>query len=214
MGSMFSKKSEESEWTRFSRALGGPASAPAGEETAAPESEPETMAQVPSTPVTAPDVYQPPAAPPPASAPTIQQEEPPAPEQVATYAPPPAPTAPVSAQMARIPDLERGETVVGDGASIEGAVRSERSIRVRGAVQGEIESKQRVIVEESAQVQARITAEHVTVLGEVNGAIECTGRLEIASSGRVTGEVSAGTLVIQEGAFFEGHLKMTGPQGQ
>jgi cytoskeletal protein CcmA (bactofilin family) len=79
-------------------------------------------------------------------------------------------------------------------------------------VQGEIESKQRVIVEESAQVQARITAEHVTVLGDVNGAIECSGRLEIASSGRVSGEVSAGTLVIQEGAFFEGHLKMIAPQ--
>jgi cytoskeletal protein CcmA (bactofilin family) len=211
---MFSKKSEESEWTRFSRALGGPA--PAAEETAAPElaSEPETIAQVPSSAVSAPEVYQPPAATPPPPTPTIQQEAPPDPEPAPTYEPPPAPTAPVSAQMARIPDLERGETVVGDGASIEGAIRSERSIRVRGAVQGEIESKQRVIVEESAQVQARITAEHVTVLGEVNGAIECAGRLEIASGGRVTGEVSAGTLVIQEGAFFEGHLKMTGPQGQ
>jgi cytoskeletal protein CcmA (bactofilin family) len=115
--------------------------------------------------------------------------------------------------MSRMPDLERGETVVGEGASIEGAIRSERSIRIRGSVQGEIESKQRVIIEESAQVQARITAEHVTVLGEVNGSIECTGRLEVASSGRVAGEVSAGTLVIQEGAFFEGQLKMTGPQG-
>ena len=40
----------------------------------------------------------------------------------------------------------------------------------------------------------------------MNGSIECTGRVEIASSGRVTGEVTAGTLVIQEGAFFEGHL--------
>ena len=57
-------------------------------------------------------------------------------------------------------------------------------------------------------MQARIAAEHVTVLGEVNGAIECSGRVEIAASGRVNGEVTAGTLVIQEGAFFEGHLKM------
>jgi cytoskeletal protein CcmA (bactofilin family) len=80
---------------------------------------------------------------------------------------------------------------------------------VRGAVQGEIESKERVVVEESARVAARISAEHVTVLGEVNGSIECSGRLEIASSARVTGEVSASTLVIQEGAFFEGNLRMS-----
>lgn len=205
MGSMFGKKSEESEWTRFSRALGGAPTAPSPESAPPePQSEPETMVQVAPT---APEVYQPPVAPPPPPAPTIQQAPPPAPEPVVpAYTPPPAP---VSAQLSRMPDMERGETVIGEGASIEGAIRSERSIRIRGNVQGEIESKQRVTVEESAQVQARISAEHVTVLGEVNGAIECTGRLEIAASGKVTGEVSSGTLVIQEGAFFEGHLKMT-----
>ena len=65
-----------------------------------------------------------------------------------------------------------------------------------------------MIVDESAKVQARITAEQVMVLGEVNGSIVCSGRVEIASTARVTGEVTAGTLVIQEGAFFEGSLKM------
>jgi cytoskeletal protein CcmA (bactofilin family) len=100
------------------------------------------------------------------------------------------------------------ETVLAAGANVEGMLRSDHSIRVAGSVQGEIESKQNVVVEEGARVQARIVAEQVTVLGEVNGSIECTGRVEIAASGRVTGEVSAGTLAIREGAFFEGHLKM------
>jgi cytoskeletal protein CcmA (bactofilin family) len=47
----------------------------------------------------------------------------------------------------------------------------------------------------------------------LNGAITCSGRVEIASSARVTGEVSAGTLVIQEGAYFEGNLKMANARG-
>jgi cytoskeletal protein CcmA (bactofilin family) len=111
--------------------------------------------------------------------------------------------------LSRPSSLSHDESVIGEGASIEGTVRSDRSIRVVGSVQGEIESQQRVVVEEAARVQARITAEHVTVLGEVNGSIECSGRVEIASSARVIGEVTAGTLVIQEGAFFEGALKMT-----
>ncbi|MCC7370126.1 MAG: polymer-forming cytoskeletal protein [Chloroflexi bacterium] len=205
MGSMFGKKSEESEWTRFSRALGGAPAAPDAAPADGP-AEPETMVQIPPT---APEVYQPPVAQAP-PAPTIQQAPSPDPEPAApAYTPPPAP---INAPLSRMPDLERGETVIGEGASVEGAVRSDRSIRIRGNVQGEVESKQRVTVEESAQVQARISGEHVTVLGEVNGAIDCTGRLEIASSGKVTGEVTAGTLVIQEGAFFEGQLKMTGPQ--
>jgi cytoskeletal protein CcmA (bactofilin family) len=198
------KKSEESEWTRFSRALGGqPAATPDDE--AAGVDEPEeavTLAQAPSVDE---DVYLPPPPPPPVREPEPVESEPPA------YTPPPPPVAvqPASTASIQSPQLDREETVIGEGASIEGTVRSDQSIRIHGAVQGEIESKQRVVVEASSHVAARITAEQVMVLGEVNGSIECSGRLEIASSARVTGEVSASTLVIQEGAFFEGNLRMS-----
>jgi cytoskeletal protein CcmA (bactofilin family) len=196
------KKTEESEWTRFSRALGGAQpTTPQRDETA-----PADEVELPPTLNQLPEATTEPLAPPP---PVMPEPEP---EPTASAAPPPTAhsTAPsVSASMSRLPDLERGETIIGDGASIEGTLRSERSIRVRGAVQGEIESGQRVVVEETATVKARVVAGQVTILGEVNGSIECTGRVEIAASGRVAGEVTAGTLVIQEGAYFEGHLKMS-----
>ena len=199
-------KSEESEWTRFSRALGGTQSPPAVDDEPAPAApapapEPVTIAQAPE-----PEVYVPPAFPAREPEPTMPDLPPYNPGTVAApaYSPPP-----VSAPQIGRASATTNETVVGEGASFEGTVRSERSIRILGAVQGEIESKDRVVVEESARVEARITAQHVTVLGEVNGSIECAGRLEIASSARVTGEVSASTLVIQEGAFFEGNLKMS-----
>jgi cytoskeletal protein CcmA (bactofilin family) len=200
------KKTEESEWTRFSRALGGTQPAPTQDEELArtdEAEEPATLVQA-TPPPTEPEVYM--AAPPPPPAPA-EREAP-----LPTYTPPPAP-APVTAPTIQMPasrglGADSGETVIGEGATIDGTVRSERSIRVIGAIQGEIESQQRVVVDEQARVQARITAAQVTVLGEVNGSINCTGRVEIASTARVTGEVSAGTLVIQEGAFFEGSLKM------
>lgn len=190
------KKTEESEWTRFSRALGGAQPAPPQPEETAPVDVPEEPVTISQSPELDAEPYAPPA-----EQPETIVDEP----RQATHAPAPAATA----LAARTPGLDGEETVIGDGASIDGTVRSERSIRVRGAVQGEIESRQQVVIEEEARVQARITAEQVTVLGEVNGAIECAGRVEIASSGRVIGEVTAGTLVIQEGAFFEGHLKMS-----
>jgi len=205
------KKTEESEWTRFSRALGGTSSPPAteDEQTAADQiEEPPTLAQM-SAAETA--VYTPPPAPP--ASPEQTYTPPPASAsydlpETAAPAPAPAPQ-PLSVNLSRPSSLSHDESVIGEGANVEGTVRSERSIRIVGSVQGEIESRQRVVVEETARVQARITAEHVTVLGEVNGSIDCTGRVEIASGARVIGEVTAGTLVIQEGAFFEGALKMT-----
>lgn len=198
-------KSEESEWSRFSRALGGtppPAPAPAPSETDARDEyeEPETIAQMPPAPSDPPETE------------TFTPPPPPSEPEPVSASPPQASvdTSPLSAEIGRQQGLSTDETVIGEGAAIDGTVRSERTIRVRGSVQGEVESQQRVIVEEGARVQARITGESVTVLGEVSGAIVCTGRVEIASTARVNGEVSAATLVIQEGAIVEGNLKMAG----
>lgn len=195
------KKSEESEWTRFSRALGGQPAAPPADEAAGAD-EPEEAVTLAQMPPVEPEPYLPP---PPVREPDSNEAE----AAADTLPPTVAAVQPVSASPTRAPELEQDETVIGEGASIEGTVRSEQSIRVRGTVQGDIECKQRVVVEASAHVAARITADQVMVLGEVNGSIECAGRLEIASSARVTGEVSATTLVIQEGAFFEGNLRMS-----
>ena len=100
------------------------------------------------------------------------------------------------------------ETFIGEKTFFDGTFRSEESIRIRGTVQGEVESKQAIYIEEQAKVTAKVTGSSVTVAGQVNGQIQCSGRVEIKPSGRVTGEITAGTLIMQEGAFFEGHLKM------
>jgi len=46
------------------------------------------------------------------------------------------------------------------------------------------------------------------VAGEVSGELTCSGRVEIRPSGRVTGTINAASLVMQEGAFFDGNLRM------
>jgi cytoskeletal protein CcmA (bactofilin family) len=199
---MFGKKTEESEWTRFSRALGGQQPAPSDAEQTR-DDEPDEALTISQAAPAETDSYPPP--PPPAREP--EPVEPPAP----AYSPaqPTVATPAFTATANRGNVIEDAETVVGDGATIEGTVRSDRSIRVFGTIQGEVESKQRVVVEESAKVSARISAEQVTVLGQVDGSIECSGRLEIASSARVAGDVAAATLVIQEGAVVEGNLRMS-----
>src|SRR5207302_8014685 len=77
-----------------------------------------------------------------------------------------------------------------------------------GSIQGEIESKSTIYVEEKAHVTARLTGAHVTVAGQVDGQIFCEGRVEIRPTGRVTGEINAGALIVQEGAYFEGNSRM------
>jgi cytoskeletal protein CcmA (bactofilin family) len=100
------------------------------------------------------------------------------------------------------------ETLVGEHTSFEGTLKADGSIRVLGNVKGELQSKGSIYVEEQATVNAKITAAHVTVAGKVDGHIQSDGRVEIRPTGRVIGEISAGALIVQEGAFFDGSSKM------
>jgi len=105
------------------------------------------------------------------------------------------------------------ESLIGEHTSFEGTLKTEGSVRLLGTIQGEIESKSAIIVEEKAHVTARLTAQHVTVAGQVDGQIVCEGRVEIRPTGRVTGEINAGALIVQEGAYFEGNSKMATTPG-
>ncbi|MDQ6672447.1 MAG: polymer-forming cytoskeletal protein [Chloroflexota bacterium] len=100
------------------------------------------------------------------------------------------------------------ESLIGEHTSFEGTLKTDGAIRLLGSIQGEIESKSTIIVEEKAQVTARLTGAQVTISGHVDGQIFCAGRVEIRPTGHVTGEICAGALIVQEGAYFDGNSKM------
>jgi cytoskeletal protein CcmA (bactofilin family) len=100
------------------------------------------------------------------------------------------------------------ESLIGERSNFEGTLKTEGPVRLLGSIQGEIESKSTIYVEEKAHVTARLTGAHVTVAGQVDGQIFCEGRVEIRPTGRVTGEINAGALIVQEGAYFEGNSRM------
>jgi cytoskeletal protein CcmA (bactofilin family) len=178
------KKNEETEWTRFSKAL-------SSRDKETDESEAETTSSPASAAASRSDV----AAPGPATT---------APRGETSV----SPRAPGRTQAA-LAD-EDAESIIGEHTTVDGTFKSESSIRVRGSVQGEIESSRSIVVDSQANVNAKVTAQAVTVAGQVDGQIHCAGKVEILPSGRVVGEINAGALVMQEGAFFEGNLKMGG----
>jgi cytoskeletal protein CcmA (bactofilin family) len=106
------------------------------------------------------------------------------------------------------------ETLIGEGSRFEGTYRSEESIRIRGSMHGEVASKRSIFVEAQARVTARVIGMEVTVAGQIDGQIACDGRVELMPTARVTGEITAGTLIMQDGAVFEGQLKMASRSGE
>jgi cytoskeletal protein CcmA (bactofilin family) len=95
-------------------------------------------------------------------------------------------------------------------SAFDGTFRSQRDLRVEGDLKGNVTCEGTLFVSEGATIAAVVEAEHITVAGELSGEIRCRGRLQILPSGRVRASVSTGSLVIQEGAVYEGQLEMAG----
>ncbi len=95
-------------------------------------------------------------------------------------------------------------------SAFDGTFRSQRDLRVEGELKGNVACEGTLFVSEGATIAATVDAEHITVAGELTGEIRCRGRLQILPSGRVRATVSTGSLVIQEGAIYEGQLEMAG----
>jgi cytoskeletal protein CcmA (bactofilin family) len=95
-------------------------------------------------------------------------------------------------------------------SAFDGNFRSQRDLRVEGELKGTVTCEGTLFISEGASTAATVEAEHITVAGELTGEIRCRGRLQILPSGRVRANVATGSLVIQEGAIYEGQLEMAG----
>jgi cytoskeletal protein CcmA (bactofilin family) len=115
-------------------------------------------------------------------------------------------------------DQQTGEvTIIGKGAKLEGTVVSAGSLRIDGQIKGQVNADGDVMLAPQSQVDADIRAQNVSVAGRFKGSIVVKGRAELARGGRVDGNITAKTLVVEEGAIFQGQSIMdqqAAPAGQ
>jgi cytoskeletal protein CcmA (bactofilin family) len=99
---------------------------------------------------------------------------------------------------------------LGKGTRITGKVTFEGTARIEGQVDGEINGQDTLTIGESAIVKAKIVGTSVIVHGQVTGDITARTRLELRAPSKVVGNLNTPSLVIQEGAVFEGQCAMGG----
>jgi len=103
---------------------------------------------------------------------------------------------------------EEVSTIVGSGVHLTGTLKDQSDIVVHGSVEGEVSSEQNVIVGDNAKVKGPVTAQTVSVSGEVKGTITAHDKLEIHPSGQVDGNIKTKDLIIHSGARFTGKSEM------
>ncbi len=109
---------------------------------------------------------------------------------------------------------ENGEvTIVGAGARLEGTVVSAGSLRIDGQIKGQINADGDVELSAQSQVEADIRAQNVSVAGRFKGNIIVKGKAHLARGGRIDGNITSKTLVVEEGGTFHGQSIMDGSSG-
>lgn len=95
-----------------------------------------------------------------------------------------------------------------EGTELHGELRFRDTFRVDGRVKGRIVSDHTLIVGESAHIEAEIDCGVVSIRGAVSGRVQGRQKIELLSGSRVQATLVSPCLVIEEGAFFQGHCDM------
>jgi cytoskeletal protein CcmA (bactofilin family) len=97
---------------------------------------------------------------------------------------------------------------LGEGTSFTGVLTFEGTVRIDGKMEGEIITKDTLVVGETAIVSATIHAGMVLLSGTVHGDIIAEKKVEILSTGKLFGNIATPSLSIEEGVLFEGSCSM------
>jgi cytoskeletal protein CcmA (bactofilin family) len=135
-----------------------------------------------------------------------------APKPSAPAAPAPAAHQPVSTAPVPQPEnrrIERDVVNIGKSVVIKGELNGSEDLTIEGHVEGKIELKDHVLtIGPNGRIKAQILAKSVIVLGEVNGNVTATEKVDIRDGGSVDGDIISPRVAIAEGAHFRGTVDM------
>jgi cytoskeletal protein CcmA (bactofilin family) len=103
---------------------------------------------------------------------------------------------------------ESGVTILSSGCHFNGKLFCKGSSRIGGKIEGEVISEGMLIIEEGAVIDADVKAEEVILHGRFSGKLVASLKVECSERSVFDGELQTPSLLIMEGAQFNGQIKM------
>ena len=111
--------------------------------------------------------------------------------------------------------IERDVVNIGKSVVIKGELNGSEDLTIEGHVEGKIELKDHVLtIGPNGKIKAAVFAKAVIVLGEVNGNVTASEKVDIRDNGSVDGDIISPRVAIAEGAHFRGSVDMQRKGGQ
>jgi cytoskeletal protein CcmA (bactofilin family) len=120
-------------------------------------------------------------------------------------------TGDVTATPAYTPEAARTGRIINIGPSIQvkGELQGDEDLTIDGRVEGKIELRDHnLTVGPNGKIKADLFAKTIVIAGDVVGNAFAAERVEIAPTGRLTGDIHAPRITIADGAHFKGSVDM------
>src|ERR1700704_1344055 len=125
--------------------------------------------------------------------------------------PTPSSTAPAStpAMPGALPVSSRAAACISQGIKIKGEVTGSEDLFVDGVVEGKLSlgTKCCLTIGPNGNVKADVVAREVIVRGKIEGKVTGRDKVQLWSTGQVTGEVQTDRLAIEDGALLRGKVE-------
>src|SRR5579885_3372673 len=99
-------------------------------------------------------------------------------------------------------------SLIDRASHFNGVFRTAGNVVVEGNFEGEMQCEGTITVAEGARVSGTLTAGTISIAGQLSGEVRCHGQFEILSTGQVSARVVSGAIIVREGAFYEGEMRM------
>ncbi len=99
------------------------------------------------------------------------------------------------------------ESVIAADLVIEGKIEGAGHVRIAGKFKGDVKVQGNLTIDQGARVSGGVSAQKVSLAGELDGNIDAAQQVELLPSGVINGDVKAGSLTVAAGSRIRGHVE-------
>ncbi len=100
------------------------------------------------------------------------------------------------------------------GTTFSGNIDTLGGVRVDGAVKGNVKAGGDITIGADGAIEGSVTGINVNIAGRINGNLTASGAVQMLSGAKLTGNLSASSFAIEQGAYYSGKCSITDGQEQ
>ncbi|MEM6523078.1 MAG: polymer-forming cytoskeletal protein [Bacteroidota bacterium] len=105
-------------------------------------------------------------------------------------------------------EISNSSNIIGKGTTLQGDIETFGNMRIEGHVEGNVKTKSKIVLGQSAKIDGNVLAQNAEVEGELKGNIRITDVLILKSTAVIHGDIITNKLIVESGATFNGGCKM------